>query len=31
MGEPPAIEPYQRYIDYLEGVVIYNLRSSPRQ
>jgi hypothetical protein len=24
--DPPAIDPYQQYIDYLEGVVIYNLK-----
>jgi hypothetical protein len=24
--DPPAIHPYQEYIDYLEDVVIYNLK-----
>ena len=24
--DPPAIDPYQQYIDYLEDVVIYNLK-----
>jgi hypothetical protein len=24
--DPPAIEPYQRYIDYLEDLVIYNMK-----
>jgi hypothetical protein len=24
--DPPAIDPYQQYIDYLEDVVIYNLQ-----
>jgi hypothetical protein len=24
--DPPAIDPYQQYIDYLENVVIYNLK-----
>jgi hypothetical protein len=24
--DPPAIHPYQQYIDYLEDVVIYNLK-----
>jgi hypothetical protein len=26
MGGPPAIHPYQEYINYLEDVVIFNLR-----
>jgi hypothetical protein len=25
--DPPSIDPYQQYIDYLEDVVIYNLKS----
>jgi hypothetical protein len=24
--DPPAIDPYQQYINYLEDVVIFNLR-----
>jgi hypothetical protein len=24
--DPPAINPYKQYIDYLEDVVIYNLK-----
>jgi hypothetical protein len=24
--DPPAIDPYQQYIDYLEDIVIYNLK-----
>jgi hypothetical protein len=24
--DPPAIDPYQQYIDYLEDVIIYNLK-----
>jgi hypothetical protein len=24
--DPPAIHPYQEYIDYLEDVIIYNLQ-----
>jgi hypothetical protein len=24
--DPPAIDPYQQYIDYLKDVVIYNLK-----
>ena len=31
MGGPPAIEPYQKYIDYLEDVVIYNLKQELTQ
>jgi hypothetical protein len=26
MGGSPAIDPYQQYINYLEDVVIFNLR-----
>jgi hypothetical protein len=25
-ADPPAIDPYQHYIDYLEDVVVYNLK-----
>ena len=31
MGGPLAIEPYQTYIDYLEAVVIYNLKQELAQ
>jgi hypothetical protein len=24
--DPPTIDPYQQYIDYLDDVVIYNLK-----
>jgi hypothetical protein len=29
--DPPAIEPYQKYINYLEDVVIYNLKQKLAQ
>ena len=31
MGGPPVIGPYQKYIDYLEDVVIYNLKQELAQ
>jgi hypothetical protein len=30
MGDPPAIHPYKEYINYLDDVVIFNLRQRTR-